>query len=151
MDFTLSFSTICGCILLFCTSCDNPLVIIDDLQELPQLPNCVGLVQPEYIINDSIAYYNGLQQASENCGITPNLPPIDFAERTLLGKFTETETCQINYKRHVMADPHQQAYIYQISLNKSGNCAGNLLSDMNWISVPKLPQGYTVLFEVTIE
>ena len=55
--------------------------------------------------------------------------------------------CRVGFKREVISDDSNSQYIYKITVCEYGLCKSARIS-MNWVLVPKLPQGYTVKFEV---
>ncbi len=71
---------------------------------------------------------------------------IDFSMHTLLGKYA-TGQCGVDFIREVTEDVANHRYIYTIKVLECGLCKAARIS-MNWVLVPKLPQGYTVKFEV---
>ncbi len=98
------------------------------------------------ITNDSL--YQLLKTALEKypkdgCDTT-HLPPIDFSKYTLLGKRTEGG-CRLYNKRKVIDDKVNKQYIYEIKVKQCGICK-RLVTNMNWVLVPKLPPGYSVKF-----
>ena len=100
----------------------------------------------EYVINDTATYNTiGLYRytSKSNCQ-TATYPIIDFSQYTLLGKYA-TGGCNVGYKREVTRDDVNKKYIYTVTVCNYGMCKV-LRMDMNWVLVPKLPQGYTVEF-----
>ena len=75
------------------------------------------------------------------------LPSIDFSQSTLLGKYTYGSGCSVTFERHVYIDDANRQIIYSITVIEEGNCE-MLGMSMNWIIIPKVPQGYSVVFEV---
>lgn len=75
------------------------------------------------------------------------LPFIDFSEYTLLGKHAYGVGCSTTFVRHVYKDTENKKIIYSIVVVEEGNCEMIGMS-MNWIKIPKIPPGYTVVFEV---
>lgn len=71
---------------------------------------------------------------------------IDFSKHSLLGKNADGD-CQAYFKRKVERDDLNKQYIYTIEVKSCGICK-RLQYSMNWVLVPKLPQGSTVKFEV---
>lgn len=71
-------------------------------------------------------------------------PLIDFSEYDLLGMYAFTANTG-SYYREVVEDTVNSQYIYTVTVTNCGNC--NCLSqNMNWVTVPKLPEGYEVDF-----
>ncbi len=107
----------------------------------------VGALESQYIINDEATY--------QSLGILPinspdcegsSLPEIDFNTYTLLGLYADG-ACDVSFDRIVEKDEAAMKYIYTISVTSCGNCE-SLRFGMNWVLVPKLPENYTVDFEV---
>lgn len=102
----------------------------------------------EIVVTDDSAYQSiGLEiyTAKPDCE-TPVYPAIDFSKHTLLGKSTSGQ-CSIDYIREVTKDDASKKYKYLVRVLECGICYKEGYS-MNWVLVPKLPQGYTVEFEV---
>lgn len=71
-------------------------------------------------------------------------PEIDFEEHALLGMYAFTANTG-SYYREVVIDTANTQYIYTVTVSNCGNC--NCLSEnMNWVTVPKLPEDWTVRF-----
>ncbi len=132
-------------------ACGEHLITIEEINDI-LIDDCALFSQNEYIIND-VTTYNGLLAEMQNtpeCGEVA-LPNIDFGEKTLLGKLTATNNvCNLSYKREVLANTDEKEYIYKITISAQGNCADNYAS-MNWITVPKMPSDYTIVYEVINE
>lgn len=102
----------------------------------------VGFTSGFLIRNDSVyrtAFYN-----------PSNLPSIDFAQYDLLGNYGNGY-CKISFHKEVTADSaaknyHYRLFVYHCSTYHQKGC-----SSYNWVLVPKLPQGWTVTFEVIKE
>lgn len=133
---------------LLLNSCAEQLITIEEVNNIA-ISDCALFSQTSYIINDTAAY-NQLQIEMNN---TPEcigilLPNIDFGEKTLLGKLTSiNNVCAVNYKHEILADTDAQNYIYRITVSKTNGCNNNY-SSMNWITVPKMPTNYSVLYEI---
>ncbi len=78
------------------------------------------------------------------------LPSIDFSEKTLLGKYTTGTGCTIDFERHVYRNDDAKTVTYVITVIEEGNCE-MLGMSMNWITIPKIPQDYKVIFDVEKE
>jgi hypothetical protein len=75
-----------------------------------------------------------------------SLPPIDFNQYSLLGKFTRGQ-CRVTFKPQVVVSATSMQYVFTIYIFEKGSCKKEA-QDMNWVLVPKLPPGYSVLFEI---
>jgi hypothetical protein len=116
-------------------------IIIQEISFGPCIPPT--LPQTEYIIdNDTV--YQQLLSNSVCSGYT--LPAIDFAQYTLLGKYA-TGQCKVEFHRQVTKDDAAKTYNFTIYVCDRGICKKAAIG-MNWVTVPKLPQGYTVTFTV---
>lgn len=100
----------------------------------------------EGIIIDSDSAYQLFQD--ENNGdfcADFGYPTIDFTKSTLLG-VGKTAGCRIGSKYwNVYIDEAKKVYIFQTILEGEGNCEA-LALDQFWVTVPKLPNDYTVQF-----
>ncbi len=144
-----------GCLLLCTTMACNKqqLIKVDGIETL-EIDKCVIVTDDIVVIDDAESYLalTETAQASPQCnGINPQFPSIDFAERTLIGKLTEVTGCSAIYFKEVYADPENDAYLYEITVTvESSDGCESTLQNMNWLSVPKLPEQYTVDFEVDV-
>ena len=77
------------------------------------------------------------------------LPEIDFSNSSLLGLFT-TSQCKSKYIREVVQNEENQAYDYNILVKNCGTCKKSGLS-YNWVTVPKIPDGWDVSFNFEIK
>jgi hypothetical protein len=75
------------------------------------------------------------------------LPDLDFSQVTLLGKHAYGVGCSITFERHVYRDTEQKKIIYSVTVIEEG-CCEMLGMSMNWITIPTVPAGYTVVFEI---
>ena len=135
-------------ITLLCTQCSKTDLITIEGIETIDIIDCFEISETQLVINDAATYQTMLAQKvfSDPCS-SYILPEVNFVEKTLLGKFTEALACDVFYERRVEADPDSESYIYRITVHLDGQCQFSNTS-MNWITVPKLPENYTVSFEV---
>lgn len=78
--------------------------------------------------------------SNSNC----SKPEIDFSQNELLGMYAFTANTG-SYYREVVRDTANSQYIYTVTVTNCGNC--NCLSqNMNWVTVPKLPEEWDVKF-----
>lgn len=110
--------------------------------------SCFITENSEFVINDPENYQ--LLFADSTCS-SYNPPPIDFNERTLLGQRTEATGCFAFYTRSVRADTDAKRYIYEVSVKvgSAGCDTAKQLVNYNWVTVPKLPDKYEVIFAVS--
>ena len=73
------------------------------------------------------------------------LPEIDFDAFTLLGQYT-TGGCEVIYIREVSKHDDIMKYHYKVTVKECGSCMKESYS-FNWVTVPKLPDGWNVTFE----
>jgi hypothetical protein len=76
---------------------------------------------------------------------TAQLPPIDFTYYTLLSKQTGGGGCHATYLRKVIKDTEHKKIIYEIEVKYEGICA-MIISNRNWVIVPKIPDDYNIEF-----
>ncbi len=87
-----------------------------------------------------LSIYNAKSQCLDN----PQRVPVDFSKYSLLGKYV---CCDLVKSREVIDDKDNLQYIYKIKKKKSIYHSKGY-TNMNWVLVPKLPEGYTVKFVV---
>ncbi len=100
--------------------------------------------QQNFIIdNDSV--YNRTFTDSLTGQIPCTLPIIDFNLSTLLGLYADGQ-CEAKFIREVTQINNENKYIYRVIVEQCGACK-KLITSYNWVTVPKLPYGWTVVFE----
>ena len=102
--------------------------------------------QDNYIIRDESTYrlmFNSSPTSLPTC----SLPTIDFNNFDLLGLPAEGSGCDIKYIRNVKRVENKQKYEYSVKVRTCGLCKMLGTSD-NWILVPKIPEGWSISFEV---
>ena len=72
---------------------------------------------------------------------------IDFSDFTLLAQYAEGRGCSTAFQRDVEDDTENKQYVYKIIIYECGDCDRTEIS-MNWVKVPKLPEDYSVKFEI---
>ncbi len=101
--------------------------------------------QENYIIKSDSAYQQAFTNTSTgqtNC----ILPFIDFNTQTLLG-VRATGQCEIKVIREVTSLDNESKYHFKVTVKSCGLCKKMAYVD-NWVTVPKLPSGWTVTFEI---
>jgi len=109
-------------------------VIIDELEI-----NCPPAIHSStYIVTSDSSYKNLF---SLSC----SLPEIDFNQVSLLGFFTSGSGCNTKYIREVIVHKTEPHFDYNVTIRNCGFC---FESDVhfNWVTVPKLPEGWSVKF-----
>lgn len=103
--------------------------------------------EPFYIGNFVIDSDEDLDSVM-NLDIACTRPDIDFTQYTMLGKYAWTED-KGSYYRNVEIDSTNLEYDFTITVKTCGEC--NCLSqNMNWVLVPKLPEGWSVEFKLKL-
>jgi len=96
----------------------------------------------DFVIRTNVEY-SDLLASNNNC----DHPFIDFSSYTLLGRYAFTSNTG-SYYRNVEVDSANMQFIYTVTVENCGTC--NCLSEnMNWVTVPKFPDEWTVKFVVT--
>ena len=95
--------------------------------------------QTEFIILDDVTFF---QTFDSTC----TLPSIDFNKESLLGYYAEGG-CEVKYIREVTFVESEKKYHYKVTIKDCGSCK-KLQASYNWVTVPKLPNGWTVTFEM---
>lgn len=72
--------------------------------------------------------------------------PVDFTKYTLLGNYADG-SCNVAFSRSVLYDRTTNRYVYVVNVRQAGSCKV-LKYSMNWVLVPKLAAGSTVVFQV---
>ena len=103
--------------------------------------NCYILSDNEYVINNESEYY--LIIDTNNCQPTY----IDFSQYTLIGKYANGGGCSVEFKRNFYINNEDKIYLYEIKVKEKGWCKKHY-ENMNWIIVPKIQSGYTVIFKI---
>jgi len=123
---------------------------------------CESVIENSGIIERSIdfpcntPFYNGnfVIDSDDDLDSVMNLevvcerPEIDFTQYTLLGKYAWTED-KGSYYRNVEMDTVNFTYDYTITVKTCGEC-DCLSQNMNWVLVPKLPEGWSVDFTLKL-
>lgn len=120
-------------------------------------PECWGNDKNKGIINNSVDIRcepsGGEQFIVTNDSIyrltfstSCTLPTIDFNSKTLLGLYADGG-CELKFIREVSQLDSENKYHYKVIVKSCGACQ-SLGYSYNWVTVPKLPSGWTVTFEV---
>lgn len=71
---------------------------------------------------------------------------VDFKQCSILGQYA-SGGCTMKLKRDVRSDADNREYVYKLIAKDCGLCK-SLQFGYNWVKVPKLPEGWTVRFEL---
>ena len=139
-------------VILYC-SCEKKDEIVDITNQciFPEdnYKPCYSISADTIIIQDTNTYYNVFNTnnlTNYNCD-TVSLPDIDFNTYSLLGILTIGSGCSADYKRKIFKDISNKKIIYSISIEYSGLCE-MLIYNWNFTLVPKVPDEYTVDFQL---
>ena len=107
-----------------------------------------------YVINNTKEYQYLVSQIDStfitnimpDCG-NYELYSIDFTNFTLLAQYADGRGCSTAFQRDVQNDVVNEQYVYKITIYECGDCDITEVS-MNWVKVPKLPDNYSVKFEI---
>ncbi len=100
--------------------------------------------QKEFVINDDSTFIQ-LFTDTISGQLKCTLPVIDFNNHSLLGYFADGQ-CEVKFIREVSRQEKQENYHYKLVVNSCGTCKSYAYS-YNWVSVPKIPDNWTVTFE----
>ncbi len=130
-------------------------VMIEGVQSVDLPKRCFNISETQIVIDDSTAYVEHILDkkiANDSCNGYES-PSIDFSENTLLGQLSDAVGCSLSYTREVFANSQDHTYTYKVivSITDNSNCETTQQTHMNWISLPKVPDNYEVLFEVVYE
>ena len=101
--------------------------------------------QDQFMISDSSTYkdlYTDQSSGELNC----ELPAIDFSTTSLLGLLA-TGKCSVIYQRNVTRNEADKNYNFTVTVKDCGNCKSLGIS-YNWVTVPAIPEGWTVSYDV---
>jgi hypothetical protein len=100
---------------------------------------CVPVGQQEKFTIDDYAAYTLLFPGCD-------VPSIDFRNYTLLG-LSASGGCEVKFIREVKRLDDEHRYHYKVTVKECGRCK-KLGTSYNWVIVPKLPNNWTVSFEI---
>jgi len=142
-------------ILLLSTGCsckkDAPILLCPsgfsnlDFEEI-NLTIITNDSEKEYVINDD-STYQAVFQPSIDYDSTFVLPFINFSQSTILGKYAVGVCRDENFIRKTCVNHKQKEYIYIVRI-KSGETCFKPFFSMNWVIVPKIPNDYTIKFDI---
>jgi hypothetical protein len=103
-----------------------------------------------YVIDDTTQYKSVMETFYMDTLNYPEcqdsfLISINFEKKTLLGYRVCGSGCETIFTREVFLDEPNQKYVYEVLVKEVGACEP-LRCQMNWVLVPKLPEGYFVEF-----
>lgn len=83
----------------------------------------------------------------ERCkGVT--FPKIDFNTHTLIGQYARLGGCAVTFERQVFIQKDKQRLTYEVRPRRESAMCQQLVSSMNWVMVPRIPDAYSVDFIV---
>lgn len=96
----------------------------------------------EYVITNDSSYYATLEQDSSA------LPNIDFAKKTLIGKYAGLTCSEENYLKYVCINREKSHVVYHVKRDMEDEevTCNALVMSMNWIIVPVSGDKYTFDF-----
>jgi hypothetical protein len=103
-----------------------------------------------FIIKDGETFRKSIRNDMQHDSCLKNLEEIDFNKNTLLGIELNTGYCRtpIGLTAQAVKDEAQKQFILKIGyLEPEGLCRAMSQYDL-WVLVPKLPETYTVKFDV---
>ena len=109
------------------------------------LINCIPAgYQENFVITTDSAYQKTFLNDATGQP-TCNLPKIDFSTYSLLGQRASGQ-CDVKFIREVTRVDSERKYHYKVVAKNCGACKKETYSD-NWVTVPRVPNGWTVTFE----
>lgn len=76
------------------------------------------------------------------------VPKVNFRTRTVIGLWVSAPCFATGFTRHVLRDGSRRLIIYSVkTVGPPKACMGPGPASLNLISIPKIPDGYKVLFE----
>ena len=119
----------------------NSGIIINSV-DISCLPNTE---ESQILILDDSTYQSTFQDLFTG-EIKCELPTINFSNESLLG-FYGSGQCNVKFKKDVTSDENNSQYIYKLTVIDCGSCKSMGLS-YNWVTVPNLPDDWTVTYEI---
>mgnify|MGYP001609025296 CR=1 FL=1 len=99
------------------------------------------------IIINTLSEYKDFVNNKVNCN-AQKPQEIDFTRKVLLGRYVITAGCKAPvFDKEVIQDDEKKEIKYTITARQKGTCA-RLWGDMNWIVMPKVPQGHAIIIDV---
>ena len=157
LKIIIVFTALIG-LLAACASSNDP-APVDECRSVSYDP---GIVQQElnfgncfiekqednYVIEDSTEYaaIKSAFTQSQFCE-SADFPVVDFSEYTLLAQWADGGGCSINFYNAVADVSESKEYLFTTTVQECGFCEMYGFS-YNWVLVPKLPNDYTVRFQV---
>jgi len=115
------------------------------------LKGCIQTYREKsFVIKDEATFHKEIRNDMSRDGCLKNLKKIDFNKHTLVGIELNTGDCDVPLLEpiQVVRTEAEKQYIVKISyLEPAAPCRALSQYDL-WLLVPKLPENYTVKFEV---
>lgn len=96
------------------------------------------------VIDDAAKWTEFKQKNLKFCD-TQKLENIDFSQHMLVGYKLKVYACNVAFHRKLIIDDNAKTYTYSIEMELCRGCNSEL-SSPNWVIMPKLPAGYTMVF-----
>ncbi len=103
----------------------------------------------DYVINSEYDYNLNFPKSKNSFCDDAVRPPIDFSQKTLLGKYVSAGGCKVDFKKKVYRDDENKKIIYEIDVVGEGSCEKVAYSP-NLVTISKIPKDYNVKFKVEI-
>ncbi len=142
--------SILGLILAIIITRYVPRFHMEEMQfiDMTEQLSCIVDRHNEYIINSKQEYQKLLNyKASIPSCADFQLPPINFSQYTLLGKYAYGGGCSVSFERKIYKDEVNKRIIFSIKVIEKGPCE-MLIGRMNWVLVQKIPSNYNVVFKI---
>lgn len=108
--------------------------------------SCLPSTEENHIlIMDDSTYHSTFQDLLTG-ELGCELPMIDFSTESLLG-FYGSGKCNVKFIRDVTRDQNNIQYNYKLTVIDCGLCLSEGFA-YNWVTVPTLPNGWTVTYEI---
>ena len=119
-----------------------------------ELKECIQMFrQQSFIIKDQTTFLKEIRNDMRRDWCLKNLEKIDFDKHTLIGIELNTGYCDVPllYPTQVSKNEAQKQFLVKIRyLEPNESCRARSQYDL-WLLVPKLPENYTVKFDVKPE
>ncbi|MBM3921059.1 MAG: hypothetical protein FJ347_07535 [Sphingomonadales bacterium] len=98
-----------------------------------------------HVIIDDAGKWTAFKQKYLKYCDTQKLENIDFSQHMLVGNKLRVFACNVAFHRKLIINDSNKTYTYDIEMELCKGCNSEL-SSPNWVIMPKLPAGYTMVF-----